>query len=72
VERIAHLIWELFRVRYRPSSVWYLLHRLEWSCQKPQRRALHRHDDVIAHWKHYVWPHIKKVAAPGRNPGFPR
>lgn len=71
VERIAHLIGELFGVRYRPSSVWYLLHRLEWSCQQPQRRALHRNDDAIAYWKHYVWPHIKKVAAAARNPGFP-
>lgn len=62
LDRIAHLIWDLFRIRYRQSSIWYLLHRLGWSCQKPQRRALHRNDETIAHWKHYVWPHIKKVA----------
>ncbi len=35
LDRIAHLIWELFRVRYRSSSVWYLMRRLGWSCQKP-------------------------------------
>jgi transposase len=68
LDRIAHLIWDLFRVRYRPSGVWYLLQRLEWSCQKPQRRTLQRDDEAIAHWKHYVWPHIKKVADPARNP----
>ncbi len=62
LDRIGHLIWELFRVRYRASSVWYLLQRLGWSCQKPQRRSLARDDAAIAHWKHYVWPHIKKVA----------
>ncbi len=62
LDRIAHLIWELLRVRYRASGVWYLLQRLDWSCQKPQRRALHRDDDEIAHWKRYLWPQIKKVA----------
>jgi len=72
LDRIAHLIWELFCVRYRSHSVWYLLRRLGWSCQKPQRRALHRDDEAIAHWKHYIWPHIKKVAATGRNARFSR
>ena len=68
LDRIAHLIWELFHVRYRASGVWYLLHRLGWSCQKPQRRTLQRDDEAIAHWKHYVWPHIKKVADVACNP----
>ncbi len=62
LDRIAHLIWELFQLRYRPSGVWYLLQRLGWSCQRPQRRALERDDAAIAHWKRYVWPQIKKVA----------
>jgi transposase len=59
LDRVAHLIWDLFRIRYRSSSVWYLLHRLGWSCQKPQRRALHRNDEAVAHWKRYQWPRIK-------------
>jgi transposase len=71
LDRIAHLIWDLFGVRYRSSGVWYVLQRLAWSCQKPQRRSLARDEAAVAHWKHYVWPHIKKVAAPGRHPGFP-
>lgn len=37
LERIADLIWNLFHVRYRSSAVWYLLRRMDWSCQKPQR-----------------------------------
>lgn len=72
LDRIAHLIWDLFGVRYRVSSVWYVLQRLGWSCQKPQRRSLAREERAVAHWKQYVWPHIKKVAATGRDPGFPR
>jgi transposase len=60
LKRIAQLIGELFQVRYRPSGVWYLLQRLGWSSQKPQRRTLQRDDAAIAHWKHYVWPQIRK------------
>jgi transposase len=62
LERIAHVIWDLFGTRYRPSGVWYLMQRLGWSCQKPQRRSLARDDQAVAHWKRYVWPQIKKVA----------
>lgn len=72
LDRIAHLIWELFEVRYQPSGVWYLLRALGWSCQKPQRRPLERDDDAIAHWQRYQWPQIKKVSRPARQPGFPR
>jgi len=61
LDRIAHLIWQLFRERYRSSGVWYVLQRLGWSSQKPQRRGLARDEKAIAHWKRYVWPHIKKL-----------
>jgi transposase len=40
LDRIARLIWDLFAVRYHPSSGWHILNRIEWSCQKPQRQAL--------------------------------
>lgn len=72
LDRMVQLIWELFRVRYHPSGVWHLLQRLDWSCQKPQRRTFARDDEAVAHWKHYIWPQIKKVASAGRDPGFCR
>jgi transposase len=62
LDRIAHVIWELFQVRYRPSGVWYLLRAMGWSCQKPQRRPMQRDEDAIARWKRYQWPQIKKVS----------
>jgi putative transposase len=62
LDRIAHLIWHLFGIRYRSSGVWYLLRRMEWSCQKPQRLSFQHDDAEIAHWKRYLWPRIKKVA----------
>jgi transposase len=72
LDRIAHVSWEMFRVRYRSHSVWYLMRRLGWSCPQLQRRALHRDDEAIAHWKQYIWPHIKKVAATRRDACFSR
>jgi len=72
VGRIGRLIRERFGVRYHRSSVWHLLQRLEWSCQRPQRRTFARDDAAIAHWKHYIWSQIKKVANARRNVGFCR
>lgn len=63
LDRITHVIWDLFRVRYKPTGVWRLMRRLGWSCQKPQRHPFRRNDEAVVHWKHYVWPQIKKVAA---------
>ena len=62
LDRIAHVIWELFAVRYHPSGVWHVLRRLGWSCQRPQRQSLDRDDAAVGHWRRYVWPQIKKVA----------
>ncbi len=61
LDRIAHVIWELFQVRYQPSGVWYLMQVLGWSSQKPQRRPLARDEAAIAHWQRYQVPQIKKV-----------
>jgi transposase len=60
--RIAQLIWKLFAVRYKPSSVWHLLRRVGWSCQKPQRRSFGGHQEAIARWRRTTWYRIKKVA----------
>lgn len=58
--RIAEQIARRWHVRYHPGHVWHLMRGLGWSCQKPERRALQRNEPAIAHWKRYVWPHIKK------------
>jgi len=58
--RVAKVIHKQFGVQYHPSHVWKLLVGLGWSCQKPERRALQRDEEEIAHWNRYRWPHIKK------------
>lgn len=72
LDRVGHVIWMLFKVRYTPSGVWRVLDRMNWSCQKIQRLALQRNDEAIASWHHHVWPRIKKVAHPGSDPGTRR
>ena len=43
LDRIGRVIFDLYDVRYHPSSVWHLMHRMGWSNQRPQRVAiLHR------------------------------
>jgi len=59
-KRIADLIAEEFGVRYHRDHVGRLLHRLKWSCQKPDRRALERNEERIEQWKREEWPRIKK------------
>jgi transposase len=62
LERIGHVIWELFGIRYVPSGVWHVMDRMGWSSQKPQRLAIQRDEEKIVSWKRRVWPRIKKVA----------
>jgi len=62
LERIGHVIWELFRIRYVPSGVWHVMDRMGWSSQKVQRLAIQRDEEAIVSWKRKVWPRIKKVA----------
>jgi transposase len=59
--RIADLIEREFAVRYHPDHVGRLLHDLNWSHQKPERRALERNTKAIERWKREHWPRVKKT-----------
>ncbi len=58
--RIARLISELFRVRYTPRGVSYLLHRSQWTPQVPQHVAVERDEDKVATWVEETWPQVKR------------
>ena len=57
--RVATVIWELFRVRYTPRGVSYLLHRIGFTPQVPQHVAAERDEVKVATWVKETWPHIK-------------
>jgi transposase len=72
LKRITAVIRKEFGVVYHPNHLWRLLRRAGWSCQVPERRAIQRDPQAIAHWKRYKWPHIKKGATTWGPSGFPR
>ena len=72
LDRIGHVIWQFFQVRYTSSGAWRLLDRMGWSCQKVQRLAIQRKDEAIVRWTRHVWPRIKKVAQSESNVGVDR
>jgi len=54
LERIGHVIWELFGIRYVPSGVWHIMDRMGWSSQKVQRLAIQCDEETIVSWKRQV------------------
>ena len=59
--RVATVIERLTGVRYHPGHVWYLLRRLNWSLQRPARRARERDEPAIRRWVAQRWPVVKKT-----------
>jgi transposase len=60
VKRVRVLIEREFGVKYSNSGCWELLHRLGFSPQKPEKRALQRDEQAIVTWKRRTWPALKK------------
>jgi transposase len=61
--RVADLIRRSFGVRYHVDHIGRLLHALNWSPQKPTRKAVERDEEGIRRWIKQVWPAIKKKRA---------
>ena len=59
--RVAEVIERVFGIRYDRDHVGRVLHRLGWSHQKPERRAIERDETAIDEWKRKRWPRIKKT-----------
>ena len=67
LDRIATVIWRITGVRHHPAHVWRLLrHRLDWSLQRPARRAQERDEQAIRQWVASDWPRIKKTPGAAR------
>lgn len=62
-QRIATVIEREFRIRFHRAHVGRLLADIDWSCQKPERRALERDEAAIERWKRYRWTAIKKKSS---------
>lgn len=65
--RVAKVIEQEFEVSYHPSHVSRLLKQLNWTPQKPLRRAAQRDEALIVHWCTAVWPELKQRARQERR-----
>jgi transposase len=62
--RVAEVIQRLTGVSYHPGHVWYVLRdQLDWSWQRPARRAVECNEEASHRWVKTRWPQVKK--APG-------
>jgi transposase len=68
--RVRHLIEQEFGVRYHRGHVWKILRELQWSCQRPEKRARERKEKAIQHWKKVQWPALKKKPKKKAAPSF--
>ena len=58
--RVASIIARVFQVSYHPAHVWKILRDMEWTCQKPERRARESDEAAQQRWRERDWPRIKK------------
>jgi transposase len=66
--RVARVIKQLTGVQYHPGHVWRLLGALDWTLQRPAKRAKERNETAIRHWVTTRWPAVKKTLG-GAEPG---
>lgn len=65
LRRVAQVIRKRFGVSYNTCHVWFVLRKLGWTCQKPERRARERDEEAIRRWRRRDWPRIKKSPPTG-------
>ena len=61
--RVAEHIEHTFGVRYHVDHICRLLHAMNWSPQKPVRKAIERDEEGIGQWVKQAWPAIKNGRA---------
>jgi transposase len=59
-KRVAAVIRKEFGVRYHPAHVSRVLRFINWSVQKPMRRATQRDEAAITAWHTDRWPALEK------------
>lgn len=58
--RVGKVIQREFGVKYHPAHVSRILKDLNWTPQKPIRRAKQRKEEEIRRWNEERWPALKK------------
>ena len=61
--RVAVVVERLSGVRYHPGHVWKILGSIDWTLQRPARRAKERNPEKVKRWVDKRWPEVKKTLA---------
>jgi transposase len=67
--RVARVIERQTDVSYHPGHVWRILRAMDWTLQRPARRAKERNELAIRRWVAQRWPVVKKTRG-GATPGL--
>ena len=67
LRRIQGLLSDKLGKKASASEAWRLLRRMNWSPQKPQRKARERDEVKINKWKGEDWPELKRRAEAERR-----
>ncbi|MEW6352245.1 MAG: winged helix-turn-helix domain-containing protein [Thermodesulfobacteriota bacterium] len=67
--RVAKVIKDVSGVSYHPGHVWKVLRSMNWTLQRPAKKAKERNDDAIRRWVKETWPALKKTPV-DRRPGL--
>ena len=61
--RVAVVVERLTGVHYHPGHVWKILGAMDWTLQRPARRARERNPEKVKRWVDQRWPQVKKTLA---------
>jgi len=61
--RVAVVVERLTDVHYHPGHVWKILGSIDWTLQRPARRAKERNPERVKRWVDKRWPEVKKTLA---------
>lgn len=59
--RVAVVVERLTGVHYHPGHVWKILGSMDWTLQRPARRARERNPEKVKQWVDQRWPQVKKT-----------
>lgn len=62
LHRLTNAVRTWTGIVYRDRSIWHVLKRLGFSCQKPLKRVAERDEKAITTWLSDIWPKVKKGA----------
>ena len=61
--RVAVVVERVTGVHYHPGHVWKILGAMDWTLQRPARRARERNPEKVKRWVDQRWPQVKKTLA---------